>query len=179
MGKSSVFEKELSLIQDHSIREFTAYCLDLAPDSFYTMPSSTSGKHHPAYALGEGGLVRHTKAAVKIAHDLLNLGQNKRLDRDLIVSALILHDTQKMAQDKNETNPMHPAVAASFIDNCGASFRGISLGDACSIRRMVLCHMGQWNNNGALPNPLDDDERFVHMCDYLASRKYLNCDLEN
>lgn len=180
MEKSILFMKELSLIQDDEIMNFTTHCLDSAPDSFFTMPSSTSGKYHPAYALGEGGLVRHTKAAVRIAFDLLNLEQNQNLFKDLIISALILHDTNKMLEGRNETNPLHPLSAASFIDSCAATFTGeINRWQVVSIGRLIASHMGQWDSCGVLPKPTHDDERFVHMCDYLASRKYLTCDLDN
>lgn len=69
-GKSTVFQKELNLIKDTNLRDFIAICLDNAPDYFFEMPASSTGKYHPEYTLGEGGLVRHTKAAVAIAADL-------------------------------------------------------------------------------------------------------------
>ena len=44
--------------------------------------------------------------------------------------------------------------------------------------RMIESHMGKWNTNKyskvVLPVPNDKYERFVHMCDYLASRSYLS-----
>ena len=44
--------------------------------------------------------------------------------------------------------------------------------------RAVESHMGPWNTdydgNEILPKPKTKYENFVHMCDYLASRRYLN-----
>ena len=43
--------------------------------------------------------------------------------------------------------------------------------------------MGPWNTNykgnEVLPKPKTKYENFVHMCDYLASRKYLNIKFDN
>lgn len=43
------------------------------PMDFFTQPASSSGKYHPSYALGVGGLVRHTKAAMIMAKMLFPL----------------------------------------------------------------------------------------------------------
>ena len=47
------------------------YLIDSLPDYFFEVAAASTGKYHPKYAQGEGGLVRHTKAAVKIAYELL------------------------------------------------------------------------------------------------------------
>lgn len=43
---------------------------------------------------------------------------------------------------------------------------------------MIESHMGKWNTNKfskvELPLPRDEYQRFVHRCDYLASRNYMN-----
>lgn len=40
---------------------------------------------------------------------------------------------------------------------------------------LIASHMGQWNTNDyvniVLPKPKTQLEKFVHLCDYLASRK--------
>ena len=63
------------------------------------VPASSSGKYHPSYALGDGGLVRHTKAAMAVAHELFNLEmfqkQFSETEQDLILLSLILHDGKK------------------------------------------------------------------------------------
>lgn len=62
--KVAAFENELREIKNDALRSFVARCLEAAPDYFFEMPASTTGRHHPNYALGQGGLVRHVKAAV-------------------------------------------------------------------------------------------------------------------
>ncbi len=66
-----VFNKELSYIKDKKIRNSLKTMLNLLPEYFYQIPASSTGKYHPEFTLGDGGLVRHTKAAVRIAYELL------------------------------------------------------------------------------------------------------------
>ena len=118
MNKVETFENEIDLIEDCILNDFAQYCIEQVPDYFFIMPASTTGKFHPAYSLGEGGLVRHTKAAVKIANDLLNLEQNKELVeyRDEIIFALIFHDSIKKGNANSKyTVTEHPLLAANFI----------------------------------------------------------------
>ena len=46
--------------------------IELLPNYFFEVPASSTGKYHPEFALGDGGLIRHTKVAVRIAYELLN-----------------------------------------------------------------------------------------------------------
>lgn len=70
MYERDCFDREITWIHDEKIRKFAQYCVDNLPDYFFTVPASSSGKYHPSYALADGGLVRHTDAAVIIAHEL-------------------------------------------------------------------------------------------------------------
>lgn len=186
-ARLEVFKNELAMIKDDRVRSFVIVCLREAPDYFFEMPASTTGKYHPAYALGEGGLVRHTKAAVKIARDLLSLEQNKLFEEDLIIAALILHDIKKKGNDEAAFTAFdHPLCASDFVIQIGG-FRMFQnneelAGKIFTIARLIRSHMGQWNTDKKskvkLPVPECADEEFVHMCDYLASRKYLICEFE-
>lgn len=93
--KAEVFADELSFIQDGEKREIIKSLIRQVPDYFFEIPASSTGKYHPKYALGEGGLVRHTKAAVRIANELLRLEMFKGLSKikDEIIGALLLHDS--------------------------------------------------------------------------------------
>ena len=51
-----MFEKELELICSDEIRKMVELTLEKVPEYFYTIPASTTGKYHPAYSLGVGGL---------------------------------------------------------------------------------------------------------------------------
>ena len=183
MKKSDVFNTELNYIQDDRIRESTEYLLDRLPDYFYVMPASTSGKYHPQFSLGEGGLVRHTKAAVRIAIELFrdnifNTFEFGEKTQDLIIMALLLHDGFKQGKvDSGHTLFEHPLLAAQFVFE-NISKLPMNQLDTLQVRRLIASHMGPWNKDKTgeivLPIPKRDDEIFVHLCDYMASRNFLN-----
>ena len=66
--KEEVFKKELTYIKNNRYKENIKVLINLLPDYFFEIPASSTGKYHPYYATGKGGLVRHTKAAVRIAY---------------------------------------------------------------------------------------------------------------
>ena len=51
------------------------------------------------------------------------------------------------------------------------------------IGKVIESHMGPWNTdyngNEVLPKPKTKYENFVHMCDYLSSKKFLNVNFVN
>lgn len=175
------FEKELSWIKDDKIREQTKKMLECISPEFFQAAASSTGKYHPSYALGEGGLYRHTRAAVGIAKDLLELEWVKDRcgedSRDYILAALMLHDGAKSGKtwESKYTKHTHPVDMASLIkDNLEGEENEKFVTE---VGRLISSHMGQWNtcrwDFNVLPKPDKADEFFVHMCDYLASRKYL------
>lgn len=181
------FSEELTWIKDDKLRGLVEICLNkYVPEYFWTIPASSTGKYHPAYSLGEGGLVRHTKAAVKIANDLLQLEQNKSLAyfKDQIITALILHDTVKSGLQGGYTVSEHPLLAADLFKRANKeNGETVSPIDEAVICDMIKSHMGQWNtafrsNAEILPKPKSELQKFVHLCDYLASRKWLTVELE-
>ena len=68
------FERELNLIVNEDLRmAVKSYMEEATPDYFWTDGASSSGKYHPKFSQGEGGLVRHTKAVVMFAEELLRM----------------------------------------------------------------------------------------------------------
>ena len=192
--KALTFEKELKWIQNKNIRKFAIMMLSELPDYFFSIPASSTGKYHPAYSLGEGGLVRHTKAAVLIAKNLLDLEQYKNdfdeEHRDIILTALLLHDGVKHGVDGGKyTVATHPMEMSDFILS-NEKICKIIMGDSGEedellgcICECIECHMGEWNadyktKKEILPKPTTSMEKFVHMCDYLASRKFLEVNFD-
>lgn len=175
--RSDCFIQELNLIRDKNLRAFiTEYMENFVPDYFYVVPASSSGKYHPKYALGVGGLVRHTKACVAIAEELLSLEQNRGLNHDKIISALIIHDTFKQGLKSNgHTKFEHPVFASNAIRLFAKEYHSDMVDVAEDISWLVVSHMGEWNTSKysriVLPKPSTEEQKFVHMCDYLASRK--------
>ena len=91
--KIKIFKPELDYIQIERIRMAGELLIGEIPDYFFEVAASSTGKYHPSFSLGEGGLLRHTKAAVKIAQELLSLEmfcKYAQETKDLMVLALIL-----------------------------------------------------------------------------------------
>ena len=129
------FSEEIENIYNKELRVLAKDLINGLPDYFFEIPASSSGKYHPAYALGEGGLIRHTRAAIKIAVSLLSLEQNKELKQysDHIIIALLVHDGfkqgieqqakfQYMAALMNTANAILGAWTSSMSLPAPASF---------------------------------------------------------
>ena len=126
------------LIKNKSIREFVENFMDNeVPEYYKAVPASSSGKYHPSYALGDGGLVRHTIASVKFAVHITSLEylQIDNLTRDKIIAACMLHDMFKQGR-KGETGHTvkdHAKVAHDEIVKCSAEVEGLeTIGDLIS-----------------------------------------------
>lgn len=185
MDKISYFNKEYTYITDDKIRNDLKTMVNILPDYFFEIPASSTGKYHPAFASGSGGLVRHTKVAVRMAYELLsNPGLNSFTSRekDLIIMALVLHDGFKSGREKeNYTRFDHPLIICDVIKE-NKDKLSLNDDDTELLIRMISSHMGIWNTdrdgNEVLPKPKDKYQRFVHMCDYLASRKVINVNFD-
>lgn len=181
MNKSLKFSNELEYIKSEKIKNACQKMIELLPDYFFEVPASSTGKYHPEYALGEGGLLRHTKAAVRIAYELLNdpcIGDKYTQDeKDLMIMALILHDGLKSGLNHEKyTRFDHPILIADYImDN--EEELGLEVGEIEFLSDAVKTHMGSWTTDydgvEVLEKPKTKYQNFVHMCDYLASRKCL------
>ena len=185
--KEDTFKIEYSYIKDNDYVKDIKFLVKNLPDYFFEVPASSTGKYHPKYTLGDGGLVRHTKAAVRIAYELLNdpIIGDKYTDRekDLMIMSLIIHDGLKSGRQKSKyTKIEHPLLACDYIqenmDNLNMSDEDIEF--MCDV---ISSHMGSWNKdfdgNEVLPVPKNKYQNFVHMCDYLASRKAILFDFDD
>lgn len=184
MNRIRVFLEEINCIKNIKIKELVMLSLIALPDYFFEIPASNSGEHHPTHLRGQGGLVRHIKAACKIAQDILELEQYNQLGqatKDVIFAALILHDGLKRGDGSTEQTVFeHPLEISKLISSINQKYRVIDKNTLFSITSAVESHMGQWNKNKnneeILPKPNTEIQRFVHLFDYLASRKYLIVD---
>lgn len=182
MTKKEVFSKELEYIKNSNFKKNAENLLELVPNYFFEVPAASTGKYHPEYAQGLGGLVRHTKVALAIGNDLLSLECTDKDftsdEKDLMLIAILFHDTQKLGDPQEKyTRFDHPILAAQFIKD---NQRKTSFKDSEIeiITKSISSHMGQWNTNQysdiVLPKPSSKYECFVHKCDFLSSKKYLN-----
>lgn len=182
MNKVDVFKKELSYIKNEKYVDCAKKMIELLPDYFFEVPASSTGKYHPEFAQGEGGLVRHTKVAVRICYELSNnnsIGHSFKSDeKDLMLIALIMHDGAKSGIPKEKyTRVDHPLIISNLIRDNKNNI-GLSDGEIDFVCSVIESHMGEWNTdfngNEVLPLPKNKYQRFVHMCDFLASKKFIN-----
>ena len=179
MQNEEYFLEEISYIKNDKIKKALIYMINKLPDYFFIVPATSTGKYHPSYASGEGGLLRHTKAAVRIAYELLNdpaIGEKYTSDeRDLMIMGLLLHDGLKLGKEESKyTKFDHPILMANYIEEEKDNLE-LTDSERNLVMDVIKTHMGPWttdyDGNEVLEKPKTKYQNFVHMCDYLASRK--------
>lgn len=179
MQNEEYFLEEISYIKNDKIKKSLIYMINKLPDYFFIVPATSTGKYHPSYASGEGGLLRHTKAAVRIAYELLNdpaIGEKYTSDeRDLMLMGLLLHDGLKLGKEESKyTKFDHPILMANYIEEEKDNLE-LTDSERNLVKDVIKTHMGPWttdyDGNEVLEKPKTKYQNFVHMCDYLASRK--------
>lgn len=181
--KIETFRLELDYIKNPDIKKFTESMIGRLPDYFFEVAASSTGRYHPTYALGVGGLVRHTCAAVRIAIELFRCeavtGKFSDDTKDIILSALILHDGCKHGIVKQQyTVAEHPLEVVKFCEQQEDVKASLSEDLFEKIMDGIKTHMGFFNTDfktkrEVLPKPDKGYQNFIHLCDYLASRKSL------
>lgn len=186
---NSIFNSVLETFENDDIRKFAQKCMDTIPAYWYLVPASSTGKYHPQYSLGDGGLARHTLAVVRLLNHMLSVDciktQYTSRERDLLRVAAIMHDSRKSgSQEEFEkskwTKFNHPILAADVIK----SLSGLKSEEIELIAHTIESHMGQFNTdkkepNIELPKPHDKYQIIIHVCDYLASRKDIELLFDN
>ena len=153
--ENKLFDTILNTFENDDIRLFAKNCIDAAPEYWHHVPASSTGKYHPDYALGDGGLVRHTIALVIFLNYMLGI------------------DCIKTQYDKSKwTRFDHPLAAARYVQ----SIDWLSHEEKVYIGMAISSHMGQWNTDKrhpetVLPKPESKAQIILHLADYLASRK--------
>ena len=193
--KISAFKGSFQLINNLQVRKFAQWITRNAPDYFFEIPASSTGKYHPRFSLGEGGLLRHTLGAIIFANHLFPLYNFNQLEQDLIIASLIIHDMAKngieildngqVVQESDYTVAKHPLIICDYVEYLYKNSDEVDddiififkEGYWDIIKGNVQSHMGQWNKDKAgneiLPKPSSSSEVFTHLCDYLASRRNL------
>lgn len=179
--KTEAFKTELTYILNPAYRTFAESAIESLPDYFFKVAASSTGKYHPSYVLGDGGLLRHTKAAVGIAVELFRMESLKYSDdeKDLIIISLILHDGFKHGEtEERYTRADHPVVCKQQIETNEKLHSLIDENSLQTIVSNIETHMGFFNKDyktgkEILPTPKTKMQHLTHLCDYLASRKCL------
>lgn len=113
-------------IKSEYIQKFTIAALGVAPDYFWEVPSSNTGKYHPPDEFCEGGLIMHTLRAVEVIKELCRAFDIKYYEKDTLLSATILHDlcvggippntwTAEDEPGKMGTSPFHAIYVRHYL----------------------------------------------------------------
>ena len=187
--KLNFVQPVLDTFENEDIKKFAVVLLDDMPEYIWHVGASSTGKYHPAYSLGEAGLMRHQIAVVRFLNFFLELEQyGSKLtsrERDLIRLSGLIHDGRKSGSQEDYekskyTRFNHPILMADVV----RSFDGQYLNheEIELVADTISKHMGQWNTDKKsdveLPKPNNKFARMVHVADYLASRKCLTMDFD-
>ena len=177
MDNSKFFARELTLIKNEDFRNFTKEFLDLyVPKYFWEIGASSSGKFHPIFSQGEGGLVRHTKAVVMFAEELLRMSSYMYMKddyKDYVIMACICHDVAKYGIEEYDKTAFadHAKNASILVNRAWFDYFGIEAPEF--LLSAIRSHMGQWTTDKE-DRPFTNIDRCVHMADYMASRSFLD-----
>ena len=186
------FEEEFNFIQSDAYYELGVRAVLKIPQYFWFIAASSTSKYHPKSSLGLAGLYRHTKAATKTALCLLDHPIYKEQfpanKKDEIVLALVLHDACKRGSSdipEEHTRYDHPKLVR---ERCQPWESGEIASDTIkemwnNICDLIETHMGIWVNdkegNAVLAAPSTEAQQFVHLCDYISSRSFIEIDTQN
>ena len=176
--KSKIFEREINEIQSEDFRDFVRFYFDeKVGDWFWKSGASSSGKFHPIFSQGEGGLVRSTKAIVLFCTDFLRLisySYMKDEFKDFAIMACLLHDTCKYGVNHEVDKTCyknHGELAANKVSQAWFEFFGAPAPELLCMA--IRSHMGQWTENKD-HRPFTNLDRLVHLSDYIASRSFID-----
>lgn len=185
---SELFEFELNLIDDKSIREFLVYLLDTrVPSYFVGLPSSSSQRYHPLNKEGNAeSLVEHTKSVVRvlmclISHPMVG-SQIDSYNKNILIASAILHDSVKYGygdQVYDHTIHEHPVLIKNLFLGLDLDDYMISVSE--DIINLVSTHHGPWRTGKSelvLPEINNQCQWYLHLADYLASRVYIRTDYD-
>ena len=173
-----IFKNELELIKDEKLRAFTDFYLsNRVPSYFWEIGASSSGKYHPPFSQGKGGLVRHTKAVVMFCDELMRMSQWAYMTdarKDIAIMACIFHDTCKYGMTNEVDTNEYKNHAENAAINVAAAWQDYFHAPCpYELEQAIRSHMGQWSTNRD-DRPFTPIARLVHLAVYVASRNFLS-----
>ena len=187
MDKVKVFEGLLNNFETDEIRDYCADMIKEIPDYIFTIPSSTSLKFHNKTQCQSHGQIFHILMFAEVMNYVLGLEyvteKTNERQRDCLRCTPIFHDAIKCGLNGSQyTVHEHPMLAGEWIRNTSVE-HDVDADTKAYIARLCESHSGEWTSTKrsktVLPKPENDEQFFVHMCDYLASRSNLDMTYSN
>lgn len=182
--KKEILKEYFNSIQDENVKKFMEQCIETIPEYWFSVPASSTGKYHPNFALGSGGLMRHTIALLRffdrLVRNTMYGSPFTNREMDLLRVACLMHDSRKSGSDEDfakskYTKFDHPMLAANVVRSIETEY--ITDEEKEIIANAIESHMGQWNidtygkSGIELPLPTNKYQKIVHLVDYLAASK--------
>lgn len=181
--KIAVFQPLLDRFETEEMKLYCQEMITQVPDYIFDMPSSTSGKYHNATQCLPHGQIYHIIMFAEILNYLLALkcSQEKfksAQQRDAMRCVPIFHDALKCGLDGSKyTVHEHPMLAGAWVRESKVE-HDIEDKVKEAIARMCERHSGEWTTSKKskiiLPEPENEMERIIHMCDILSSRNNID-----
>lgn len=179
--KVAVFQPLLDKFETDEMRLYCADMVKQIPDYIFDIPSSTSGKFHNATQCRPHGQVYHILMFAEILNYLLDLKCNQEKfkspqQRDAMRCIPIFHDAHK-TNGGVFTVHEHPMLAGTWVREAVVE-HDIEDRVKEAIARMCERHSGSWTTSKKsqviLPEPENEMEKMIHMCDILSSRSNID-----
>ena len=178
MKYSEFFEREIQNIESEDLRDFVRWFFNTHIGAwFWKSGASSSGKYHPQFAQGDGGLVRHTRAVAMMCEELMRMSSYAYMRaeyKDYARVACLLHDVRKYGVNDEEDKSCyknHGALAANAVALAWQEFFNERAPELLTMA--IRSHMGQWVEDRE-DRPFTTIDRLVHLSDYIVSRSFFD-----
>jgi hypothetical protein len=160
-----MFQNYITKIKNEKIRNATELAKNNLPEYFWTKPASSSKKYHMKITNVKGGLAIHTQICADILLEFYNIVPLTDLEKDIGLSAIILHDGKKYGEGGDWTKSNHDDLAGDWLNELWTEdFEGRN-----EIINAIRSHNGVWSTT---VKPKTKIEKLVHFADYLGSRSF-------
>lgn len=171
----------LSISRDY--RSLAEYLIEQLDDYWFIKPASSTGKYHPKFNNGEGGLVRHSlnvcmwwQQMYRAFEQELTSFSGRDDIYDLGLIACLFHDAKKYGDAEENSRWvkkdhdvrsmkwfLHNVEIYEHMNDMNFDNKAINY-----IANAIDHHNGPWSTHGA---PRTIFERLVFICDYASSQK--------
>jgi hypothetical protein len=168
--------KIVKSISNGSIKAWTEAMLAVAPAAFWDKAASSTGKYHKPDENGVGGQVVHTLRVCAVIAHLVNMEKSPVIERDMLLSAAILHDICKYGVDGKSEHTLleHPQLVVELWEAQKGNLP-ICAQDT-QIIGIVSQHSGRWTSEPIMtPTKLGT---LLHIADFVASRNNIEVRLD-
>ena len=174
MDKVKIFEGLLDKFETDEIRDY-----------FQIISLQFQVAHHLSIIITQcqpHGQIFHILMFAEVMNYVLGLEYVKEKtnerQRDCLRCTPIFHDAIKCGLNGSQyTVHEHPMLAGEWVRKTSVE-HDVDADTKAYIARLCESHSGEWTSTKrsktVLPKPENDEQFFVHMCDYLASRSNLD-----